>query len=124
MNLNFTAHHLGRKADLLVKFNRYADSDAIAISLSDAQSGEPYARLTTNISDIEIPDDCVVVKNYSENEGLDLIMVEAGFLRAIPVGSVKGGHVDMPVYQLTKEAYDAAMEATNVTSPKTNKRSM
>ena len=61
-----------------------------AIRLVD-QDGHPF--MTASVAhDVNIPDDCVIIKNYSENEGIMEALIEAGIIEKpfaqIPVNFV------------------------------------
>ena len=60
-------------------FNRYMDPFNIAINLKIVDTHEDYARVTINDGKAR-PDDRVLVKDYSENEGLPEILQEAGLI--------------------------------------------
>jgi hypothetical protein len=55
------------------------------------QDGEPF--MTASVAhDVNIADDCVIIKNYSENEGILEALIEAGIIEKpfceIPTGFV------------------------------------
>ena len=61
-----------------------------AIRLVD-QDSHPF--MTASVAhDVNIPDDCVIIKNYSENEGIMEALIEAGIIEnpfcEIPTGFV------------------------------------
>ena len=61
-----------------------------SIQLVD-QDGMPF--MTASVAhDVNIPDDCVIIKNYSENEGILQALIEAGIIEKpfceIPTGFV------------------------------------
>lgn len=74
----------------------------IAIQLIDAEDGEPIATATINIPDEDIKDDEVIIKDYSENEGMLNALLEAdiiepahrvtssGYVFNIPICKFKG----------------------------------
>ena len=74
----------------------------IAIQLIDAEDGEPIATATINIPDEDIKDDEVIIKDYSENDGMLNALLEAdiiepahrvtssGFISVIPICKFKG----------------------------------
>jgi hypothetical protein len=65
------------------------------------ENGEPMAKATVNVPDIDIPDDCVIIKDYSENEGMFKALVEAGVIGAIPVDYVRiSPWVEAPICKL------------------------
>jgi hypothetical protein len=63
-----------------VVFDRYRDGDRLAISLVDAATGEPVNRVTVNMPEIPLGPDEVLVRNYSDGEGMLDDCVAAGLL--------------------------------------------
>lgn len=63
----------GNKLEL--EFNEYFNGRT-AISLIDAVSKEPYMTATTNMPHIFIKDNEIIIKDYSENEGIHKALVE------------------------------------------------
>ena len=73
-----------------VVFNRYANGDRLAISLVGSEErtgddppfpGESVMRVTTNATEVELAPDEVLVKTWSENDGILEVMEEAGILQ-------------------------------------------
>lgn len=64
--------------------------------------GEPLATATVNIGDL--PENLVAIKTYSENEGIDQSLINAGLIEAECAGFVENGFVAIPVHALTREA--------------------
>lgn len=52
----------------------------LAIKLIDAQDGCPCAVATVNIPDYPLPEDEVIIKNWSENEGVLEFLIENGLV--------------------------------------------
>ena len=61
----------------VVDTNNTYSNGAVAIQLFEEDSGEPVAVATINVMQGLIEKDEVVIKNYSENEGILDVMVEA-----------------------------------------------
>jgi len=57
-----------RDVDVVIKIGRYQNGNP-ALSLIDCEDGMPYCTCTVN-PDITLGDDQVVIKDYSENEGI------------------------------------------------------
>jgi hypothetical protein len=75
--------------ELNVKLSKYANGQN-AMQLVD-QDGMPF--MTASVAhDVNIDDDCVIIKNYSENEGILQALIEAGIIEKpfceIPVNFV------------------------------------
>lgn len=60
----------------------YAAGGATALFLTDLHDGGPVLTVTANVPGISerLPEGEVLVKNYSENEGVLDVLVEAGYL--------------------------------------------
>ena len=75
--------------ELNVKLSKYANGQN-AMQLVD-QDGIPF--MTASVAhDVNIDDDCVIIKNYSENEGILEALIEAEIIEKpfceIPTGFV------------------------------------
>lgn len=83
------------------------ENDRKAIQLVENETHEPIATATVNIEEIPIADDQVIVKDYSENEGMVDALVAAGIIHQEPETIYEGGYnggVKFPVHQLTEAA--------------------
>lgn len=60
---------------------------------------EPACTATINMPDIPLREGEVIIKNYSENEGLYECMVEAGHI-TLPRAYVQSNFVKMPICKL------------------------
>ncbi len=60
-------------------FHRYAQGDAIAIRLVDAEDGQAVATATVNPT-VPVPTGCVAIKDWSENEGMLAACIAAGLV--------------------------------------------
>ena len=86
--------------DVVVIFERY-QNNRIAIELVDKNDGEPICMATVNIPEAPLADNEIIIKNYSENEGVleflqknsyvgkTLRMVQAGYAKANVVNLLK-----------------------------------
>ena len=64
-------------------------------------NGCPVAIATINLPSIETEPDEVIIKNYSENTGIDDVLIEAGVISKEPLYYVDSGFVEnMPVHKL------------------------
>ena len=82
-----------------VKRNSYMDNDRVALQLVDSTTGEPIAHATINIPHIPLEADEVIIKDYSENEGMLSALIEAGIVGE-PLYYVPTGFVECPVCKL------------------------
>ncbi|MFB2836595.1 hypothetical protein [Floridanema evergladense] len=84
-----------------VKVSRYADGLTPCLRLVDSE-GIPVATATVNVSNLQLAPDCVVIKNYSENEGILEALIAAEILH--PTGqTVPVGHCIGHICQLTSK---------------------
>jgi len=84
-----------RKKKLTLGFDRYYN-ERLCITLIDANTGEEYLRATVNIPDVELGKDELIIKDYSENEGILKALVDAGVIEE--TGKyVQTGFVKFPV---------------------------
>jgi hypothetical protein len=58
----------------------YGATQRIALQLTDCADGEPVAVATVHMPDISLAPDEVVIKDYSENEGMLDTLVAAGVI--------------------------------------------
>jgi len=65
------------------------------------EEGDPIVRVTVNPG-VPVPEDCIAVKNYSENEGMDNLLISLGIIEDTPVARIPSGFVEIPVYRLTE----------------------
>jgi hypothetical protein len=74
-----------------IKIERYSNNNRIALDLNDAETGEPIARATLNDPETMLLSDEVIIKDYSENEGMLKCLVDAEIIA--------------PPHSFTKNAY-------------------
>jgi len=82
--------------DLQISFAEYSNGRT-AIQLVDDEG--PFAVATTNLPDVEMEDDEVAIKDYSENEGMLAALQQAGVVGDV-VGVVEQGFAKIPVCKL------------------------
>lgn len=63
-----------------LEFRKYHNG-RVMIQLNDAQDGEPVAAATVNLAESQIEDDEVIIKDWSENEGMLKCLEEAGVVK-------------------------------------------
>jgi hypothetical protein len=73
-----------------------------ALVLNDAEDGSQIAVASVNVPDLDLGDDEIVIKDYSENEGMLDALVEAGVIQDTGL-RVASGYVDMPLCKLLLE---------------------
>ena len=65
-----------KKWDCIVHFSKYTENDRTAITLIDAMDGSPVAKSTVNIGEAPLEDDEVIIKGWSENEGMQDALID------------------------------------------------
>lgn len=86
-------------------FRKYPMNDRWAIELISKEEGIPYAVATVNLPDVELEEDEVIIKNYSENEGILELLEKEGIVKRTG-RSVKTGWVTVPVCKILKGIED------------------
>lgn len=76
------------------EIGEYASNDNTAITLIDADDGQPVTSVTVNF-DEKLPADTAYIKNYSENEGLLEILMTAKIVTEV-VGQKISGFIVAP----------------------------
>lgn len=94
-------------AERTVKFKRWTGviekgkyrNDRTALSLENKKNGETILVATINIPEEVIADDEVIIKNYSENEGILDVLVAAGIVSK-PIRYVDSAMITAPICKL------------------------
>jgi len=76
----------------------------IAIELVEIGTDEPVAYATVNIPEIDLKQSEIILKTYSENEGMLECLVDAGIVSK-PIKWIEGGYVEVPVVELLISPY-------------------
>lgn len=111
MQINAKTKWINEKAE--VAFGRYQADGAVAIRLVSPE-GEPLATATVCLVEYGFtpPAAYVVIKNYSENEGMLDCLVAEGVVKAPTEVIVAGPYgTPFPVCELTDAAVTAMQEA-------------
>jgi len=82
-----------------IDFNKYASNGNNAIVLTDIVTHELITVATINLPGIRLKDDEVIIKNYSENEGILKTLVDAKIISE-PINMVQHGFVTSPICKL------------------------
>lgn len=84
---------------LSIEMTRYAGNDRPAIQVIDMEDGYPYCMATVNMPDMDLADNEVAIKNWSENEGILECLQANGVIgpvkRRMPTGFVYVDVVDL-----------------------------
>ena len=94
--------------------NRFGFSQTLAVRFATYRNGQRALRLetlggdpwtdATRAVDTPLPADCVAIKDYSENEGLLALLINAGVVEPTPLTTIPCGFVNLPVHRLTRAA--------------------
>jgi uncharacterized protein (DUF2141 family) len=94
-----TVNSFGSSVELSLKVLAYANG-RIAIEALDFSDGEPYGMLTLNIPEIELEQDEIIVKTYSENAHWVPQVLENLRQHFENTGKIaSSGFVKMPIYR-------------------------
>lgn len=88
-----------------VVFAPYMDNGNTAIQLSDPETGEHISTSTVNLGAI-FPQNVVLIKDWSENEGMIDALHQAGVIKPEVISKTPTGFVNAYAYELTQEFED------------------
>lgn len=78
---NVKLNLFGTEYNCEVLFHKYEEGGGHRIDLIDLEDGIPVATATVNVPGINLLDDEVVIKDYSENEGVYDALVKQGIIK-------------------------------------------
>lgn len=81
----------------------YTNNDRWAILLIDSEDHTPIATASVNLPDVPLEDNQILIKTWSENEGIELCLMDAGVITENPLGYVPTGFTTALVAELTPE---------------------
>jgi len=89
-----------------LNWNRYQNGRIALELIVENEDGfrEPLARASVNLPNLDIPDNAMFVKDYSENEGMVDTLIESGIIEPHPVGYALSGFEMINAYELTPAA--------------------
>lgn len=87
--------------DCIIVPDYYVSNNRKALQLVDMVTEEPIATCTVNLHDIPVNENEILVKDYSENEGMTRCLVEAGIIESEPLSWHNSGFVSIGRYSLT-----------------------
>jgi hypothetical protein len=85
----------------LLEFGEYQNNGRTAITLIDESDGSPITTATINLPNVSLNDDEVIIKDYSENEGILNILLINGVVE-LTGKSVDTGFVNCEICKLIK----------------------
>jgi hypothetical protein len=88
--------------DCILYKDKYTDNGRTALILLDEHDYETVSVATVNVPEARLEPSEVIIKNYSENEGMLEFLVREGIVQDTgkKVKTVKTGYVDTPVCKL------------------------
>ena len=92
----------GQTRDVVIQLHKY-ENNRTAIQLIDAIDGQPYATASVNVPDVLLLDNEVLIKDYSENEGMLDFLCRNNIVTSTPNG-VQSGFVWLPIAILNDES--------------------
>ena len=82
-----------------LEFDKYLSTDNNAIHLKEEETDEYIATASVNLSGIRLEKDEVMIKDYSENEGMLKTLVNAKIIGE-PITHIQSGFVLIPVCKI------------------------
>lgn len=70
-------------------FSKYQNNNRTSLQLIEKETGHPYMTASVNMPDIYLSDDMICIKNYSENEGILDVLIDAQIL--LPLDLIRPG---------------------------------
>ena len=86
--------------DCILEVSEYSNG-GIALLLNDADDGEPIATASVWIEGI--PEGCVAIKDYSENEGMTDALINAKIIKPQIIDFHRSGFVTIMIYEFIPE---------------------
>lgn len=84
--------------DVIIQRKRYSNG-RLALEIIDVEDGCPVMVATVNIPEANLKPDEVIIKNYSENEGVLEFLIENGIVSE-PVRHIPSGWVTFPIVKI------------------------
>jgi hypothetical protein len=108
----------GGTNEVVARIVKYADGNP-GLRLTSFTTGEPWCVASVNLTPEQWGPlykdryQYMAIKNWSEGEGMDELLISAGIINGVPVRSVSSGFVDIPIYALSCEAIDEVRRVLN-----------
>lgn len=81
------------KGNAYIVEKTYSDPSNLCLEIHDSETGEPLCMATTNVAGYHCDPGHVLIKDWSENEGVYVALLKAGIIgpvvREVPTGFVK-----------------------------------
>ncbi|MDP2759893.1 MAG: hypothetical protein Q8O64_05735 [Sideroxyarcus sp.] len=104
MNLSFIdGRFQGIAERVSIKVDFYQATGGVALRLV-GEDGLPWAVASICPDIPRIPDDCVMIKDYAENDGVAKLLIDNGILESEPLGYLPTSQfVTVGIYQMASE---------------------
>jgi hypothetical protein len=93
LRINFSGY------ECFVMHRKYPQNNRHAIELIDTEDCCPVAVASVNIPEASLEDDEILIKGWSENEGIGKILIKAGIIGPV-IGQVPTGFVHATKHKL------------------------
>lgn len=87
--------------NVIIETGKYRNG-RLALELIDAEDGCPVMTATVNLPEVGLEEDEIIIKNYSENEGVLEFLIK-NKITSNPVRWVNNGFVDFPIVKIIKK---------------------
>lgn len=94
-----TDNRFGKQIHLETQVDQYKDG---SVRLDLIEDGMPYATATVCLS-LPPPEDCIWVKSWSENVGMDHVLFKSGLINPEPIATMQVGFVNAYAYRMTEK---------------------
>lgn len=85
-----------------ISFDSYANNNHPAINFYDIENNEPWDTVTVNLPGVQQYQ--VAVK---QKHNYNTILIDAEYVKKVPIGIIKSGYNTYEIYELTEEAKKA-----------------
>lgn len=86
----------------MVHYDKYQEGGGHRIDLIDISDGTPVATVTVNVPNIKLMGNEVVIKDYSENEGIYDALIEQNIIKATNKSIKISQFITAPIATLVK----------------------
>ena len=99
--IKFIDNRFGGNEEVTAELGEYHSNRNPALTLYTSAM-ERWATASVNVEGFKVPEGCILLKTWSENTGLDQLLLEAGVIEAPVLQSVRAGYADALLYRLTE----------------------
>ena len=88
--------------DCMVHYDKYQEGNGHRIDLIDVSDGIPVATATVNVPNVKLEKNEVIIKNYSENEGIYDALIEQNIIKKTSKAVKISEFITAPIATLVK----------------------